>query len=171
MIVRGRSELSELPALLDALRAGLGAIRRKFAPLKEQESAIDVEEEDEEARYRLCHVCDTEILAEDHYCFHCGEKYSESPWRPPSKLKPLHKSNIALYAAVLVSLIVHVLAEPFLSDVQPGYVQPAVLATAVLAPLISLWALARSSGIFRRLIALAFLLLSLAFIYLFGPLF
>lgn len=171
MIVREQSESSELPALLDVILAGFGAIRRRFAPLKDLEEAIDVKEEDEEARYRLCHVCDTEILADDHYCFHCGEKFSESPWRRPSKLKHVHKSNIALYAAILVSLIVHLLADTFLGEAQPGYVQPTIVATAILAPLIALWALARSSGIFRRLISLAFLFLSLAFIVLLGPLF
>ncbi|MBN1868919.1 hypothetical protein JW916_16705 [Candidatus Sumerlaeota bacterium] len=63
-------------------------------PIQEMEP-VDTEET-EEAKYRECTVCHTEVLAQDSYCFHCGTTLrSESQQSRSSVRRPADGSSAA----------------------------------------------------------------------------
>ena len=55
-------------------KAGGWLIRKAVGPAEEQD-AISVKAED---KYRICDSCQTEILASDSYCYHCGIQHNKT---------------------------------------------------------------------------------------------
>jgi len=66
----GPSELMRRPERQLPVLAG-----RRAADSAKQERIVDVEAADV---YRICNMCQTEILATDNFCFHCGTKYHKT---------------------------------------------------------------------------------------------
>jgi predicted nucleic acid-binding Zn ribbon protein len=94
-------DFTQAPALLTSLF-------KKSKPKAEEKSpdTIDVRPESDEDKYRLCTVCQTEILVEDNFCFHCGQKYHASDYdakeKPREHSAAVHYSLIAILASFQV---------------------------------------------------------------------
>lgn len=159
---RGDSDFPDKPdfgSMLPALFKRLGRGRPRDKPAEEAETdTIDVE--DEEANYRFCRVCATEILVEDNYCFHCGQKHHGGDFDPNAPRDAKIKSNFALHAFVILCLLAHVLAPLVLADRLPGAVGIIEIGTGLGAPLFALVALMRKPGFKPR--ALSFLILTIS---------
>ena len=62
-----------LPALRTAGKVGKVLVKQAVKAFKAAEAKLAEEAIDpEEARYRLCPSCSTEVFVDDSYCFHCG---------------------------------------------------------------------------------------------------
>lgn len=96
-----RDYASELPAKLSPLFN-----RSKPKKAEKTDDTIDVRPASDEDNYRLCTVCQTEILVNDNYCFHCGQKYHSGEFDPKEKPKEhsvaIHYALIAILASAQV---------------------------------------------------------------------
>jgi len=149
-----------LPAVVGAVRSGVEAVarvvRERRAPAARRETEITVETEED--RYRLCPVCGTEMLKLDGYCFHCGQRNAEGLAIVPTVRQ---KSNVSIYALVILLLLVHLTAARWLGPWREEWVRPVELAAGGAAPLAAVWALLRRRGWVGRVIPLLFLAVAL----------
>ncbi len=143
-----------------------GAIKRMFQkPPPPEEPITEITAENEEDRYRTCGVCNTEILAADNYCFHCGQRHgSNAQAFEPKRAHPA-RSNFLIYLLAIICLAALILADPIVTKFKPEAVTPTRLGTALGAPLLCLWAFVRKPGFFSRFFSLVLFLLCLAVVY------
>lgn len=144
-----------------AVAAAAGLMRRAIEKRKDASSAvtaIDVEEESEEDRYRICGVCQTEILADDNFCYHCGQKYYSSDWEPRPKAGA---GNVVLYVLVILCLLAHAAATKVLEVDRPELIGPVTIGSAVLAFVFGFAAFGRARDIAARIVAIAMIVATL----------
>jgi hypothetical protein len=106
-----RGDAPPLPAVINtglalgrALgRAGGWLIRKAVGP-EGDENTIDVEAKDQ---YRICDSCQTEILASDNYCFHCGMQHNKTVYdeRREAKARRRGIKTILPFMAIAALLI------------------------------------------------------------------
>lgn len=116
----------------------------------------------ENSPYRICAICQTEILATDNYCFHCGQKYAARPFRFAGDVRaPL---NFGVYALAAVCMIPHLLYY-LVADKPPAWL---LLLSGIAA--VGLLGYSAANSIDRRNRTVSWLLLLAAFAIMAGPL-
>lgn len=145
-----------------AVAAAAGLMRRVIDKRRDTSgnaiTAIDVEDESEEDRYRICAVCQTEILADDSFCYHCGQKYFSSDWEPRAKAGA---RNVVLYVLVVLCLVAHAAATRALEVDRPELIGPVTIGSAVLAFVFGFAAFARARDVAARVVSIAVIVATL----------
>jgi predicted nucleic acid-binding Zn ribbon protein len=156
-----------LPALWKAAKGGLGALGRAATQPKSESDVLDIEEVDAEARYRICGVCQTEILAEDNYCFHCGQRYGKVAAGAPFATA---RSNVPLHLLALAGAGGHwavaVLLSPDASTDAFRWARPLLASIALALPVFALY---RKPALPSRAISATVLLIAAAVVFGWGP--
>lgn len=145
------------PKLVNVVKKGFG-IRAK------REEILEVRAEDEEARYRTCQICGTEILALDNYCFHCGQRYRRTVL---NRDRPRGKPNSTLYAGAAAGVAFHMFGAGWGTGLSPETLQMAQMAAGAAAPVLAIWAFFRARGVVDRLIPIGVLIVSAALLIYF----
>lgn len=127
-----RDYAASLPAKLAPL---FNRGKSKKAEPATADDTIDVRPASDEDKYRLCTVCQTEILVDDNYCFHCGQKYHSGEFEAKPKLK---EHSVALHYALIAILACAQVVAPIMieSNRAPGASRLAFGIAAIGIPLV-----------------------------------
>jgi len=143
-------------AMLPVLRGAAKLISRAFKAATAKDDTVDAEFNPEEDKYRVCGLCQTEILATDHFCYHCGQQYAERPRSSGVGRRRSTKSNILLYMIIIVCWGGVLLSRTLLAQLDEQTLNTIRYSAAIAGPVFSMVAFLRKPGFFSRIFALLF---------------
>jgi hypothetical protein len=91
-------------SLAGALAGALAAVGRfliRTAPGRSRPRPDEIEVQTE-ARFRICESCQTEILASDNFCYHCGAQYHAATIAARPRRHSFYPSNVGLYVVIVL---------------------------------------------------------------------
>jgi predicted amidophosphoribosyltransferase len=110
--------------------AALGRFLIRTAPGKTRPKPEEIEVRRED-RYRICEQCQTEMLADDNFCFHCGMQYHAAvSLKEPEKLV-MYRSNTPIYIVIVLLVGLLWLMGTGIGASLPGWSRPVVAAASL----------------------------------------